>query len=73
MKWPLFAHSITSSALPSSGSGTVRPRALAVLRLMINWNFVSMAMSEAESGLTLPSLDRRFRCSRSQPAAALTG
>src|SRR5262245_16205025 len=27
-------HSITSSARPISGSGTVRPRALAVLRLM---------------------------------------
>jgi hypothetical protein len=33
-------HSITSSARPSSESGTVRPSALAVLRLMINSTFV---------------------------------
>ena len=33
-------HSITSSARPSSVSGTVRPSALAVLRLMINSTFV---------------------------------
>src|SRR5262249_45593475 len=34
-------HSITSSARPSSGSGTVSPSALAVFRLMISANFVS--------------------------------
>ena len=34
------SHSITSSARPSSGSGTVRPNALAVLRLMISSTFV---------------------------------
>src|SRR5262245_52973320 len=34
------SHSITSSARPSSGSGTVRPRALAVLTLMISSTFV---------------------------------
>src|SRR5262249_38581083 len=33
-------HSITSSALASSGGGTSRPSALAVLRLMMNSNFV---------------------------------
>ncbi len=33
-------HSITSSARPSSESGTVRPRALAVLRFMISSTFV---------------------------------
>ena len=33
-------HSTTSSARPSSGSGTVRPSALAVLRLMISSTFV---------------------------------
>src|SRR6476619_8538843 len=33
-------HSITSSARASSVSGTVRPSAFAVLRLMINSNFV---------------------------------
>src|SRR6516225_8102038 len=33
-------HSITSSASASSVSGTSRPRALAVLRLMTSWNFV---------------------------------
>ena len=32
------SHSITSSARPSSGSGTVRPSALAVLRLMMSLN-----------------------------------
>jgi hypothetical protein len=34
------SHSITSSARPMSGSGTVRPSALAVLRLMISSTFV---------------------------------
>ena len=34
-------HSITSSARPSSVSGTVRPSALAVLRLMISSTFVA--------------------------------
>src|SRR5262245_46217544 len=34
-------HSMTSSARPSSGSGTVSPSALAVFRLMISANFVS--------------------------------
>src|SRR5215813_249085 len=33
-------HSITSSARPISGSGTVRPSALAVLRLRISSTFV---------------------------------
>jgi hypothetical protein len=33
-------HSITSSARPSSDGGIVRPRALAVLRLMTSSNFV---------------------------------
>jgi hypothetical protein len=33
-------YSITSSARPRSGSGTVMPSALAVLRLMINSTFV---------------------------------
>src|SRR5207247_1372495 len=33
-------HSITSSAVICSVSGTSRPSALAVLRLMTNWNFV---------------------------------
>src|SRR5262249_38008559 len=33
-------HSITSSARPSSGSGTIRPSALAVFRLMISSTFV---------------------------------
>src|SRR5262245_3741900 len=33
-------HSITSSARPSSASGTVKPSARAVLRLMTNSNFV---------------------------------
>ena len=33
-------HSITSSARPSSGSGTVSPSALAVLRLMTSSIFV---------------------------------
>src|SRR5215472_882032 len=36
----LRGHSITSSARPRSESGTVRPRALAVLRLMISSTFV---------------------------------
>src|SRR2546430_5687283 len=35
------AHSITSSARPISGSGMVRPRALAVFRLMINSTLVA--------------------------------
>src|SRR5262249_1432936 len=34
------SHSITSSARPISGSGTVMPSALAVLRLMISSTFV---------------------------------
>src|SRR5262245_42314831 len=34
-------HSITSSTRPRSGSGTVRPRALAVLRLRNNSTFVA--------------------------------
>src|SRR5262245_43657757 len=34
-------HSITSSARPISGSGMVRPRALAVFRLMINSTLVA--------------------------------
>src|SRR5262249_12343416 len=34
-------HSITSSARPSSGSGTVRPSALAVLRLIISSTLVA--------------------------------
>ena len=34
-------HSITSSARPSSEGGTVRPSALAVLRLMISSTFVA--------------------------------
>src|SRR4029453_6119818 len=34
-------HSITSSARPTSGSGMVRPRALAVFRLMINSTLVA--------------------------------
>src|SRR6516162_3328806 len=33
-------HSITSSAMPRTVAGTVRPSALAVLRLMINEYFV---------------------------------
>ena len=33
-------YSITSSAVASSVGGTVRPSALAVLRLITNWNFV---------------------------------
>src|SRR5262249_39521379 len=33
-------HSITSSARPSSGSGTVRPNALAVLKLMYSSTLV---------------------------------
>src|SRR5262249_34985650 len=35
------AHSITSSARPGSGRGTARPRALAVLRLMISSTFTT--------------------------------
>jgi hypothetical protein len=35
-----FGYSITSSALTSSGRGTVRPIALAVLRLIVSWYFV---------------------------------
>jgi hypothetical protein len=35
------AYSITSSARPSSGSGTVRPSAVAVLRLIINSTLVA--------------------------------
>src|SRR6516165_2797419 len=34
-------HSITSSARPSSGSGIVRPRTLAVIRLMISSTFTA--------------------------------
>jgi hypothetical protein len=34
------SYSITSSARPSSGSGTVSPSALAVLRFMISSTFV---------------------------------
>ena len=34
-------YSITSSARPSSGNGMLRPRALAVLRLMISSTFVT--------------------------------
>src|SRR4029079_1223980 len=34
-------HSITSSARPISGSGMVRPRALALFRLMINSTLVA--------------------------------
>ena len=34
------AHSITSSAVASSVGGTIRPRALAVLRLIVSWYFV---------------------------------
>jgi hypothetical protein len=34
-------HSITSSARPSKGKGTVRPSAFAVLRLMTNSNLVT--------------------------------
>jgi hypothetical protein len=36
-----WLYSITSSARPSSGSGTVRPNALAVLRFRINSTFVA--------------------------------
>src|SRR5205085_12650008 len=35
------SHSITSSARPSNGSGTVTPSALAVLRLIINSTLVA--------------------------------
>src|SRR5262245_15529498 len=37
----LRAHSITSSARPTTGSGTLRPSALAVFRLMINSTLVT--------------------------------
>jgi hypothetical protein len=37
---PLMPHSITSVAVASNVSGTVRPSALAVLRLMTNSNLV---------------------------------
>jgi hypothetical protein len=37
-RWP--PHSITSSAVERSLSGTLRPRVLAVLRLITNSNFV---------------------------------
>ena len=35
-----LSHSITSSARPSSGNGTVRPGALAILRLITNLNLI---------------------------------
>jgi hypothetical protein len=35
-----FSYSITSSAMASSVGGTVRPSALAVLRLIVSWYFV---------------------------------
>src|SRR5262249_20615905 len=44
-------HSITSSARASSVSGTVRPNALAVLRLMINSNLIGCWTGKS-AGLT---------------------
>src|SRR5581483_10746391 len=38
---PDASYSITSSARPSSGSGTLTPKALAVLRLIASSNFVA--------------------------------
>src|SRR2546429_3574521 len=41
------AHSITSSARPESGSGTVMPSALAVLRLTISSTFVDCTIGRS--------------------------
>ena len=57
-------HSITSSALASSGSGIVSPSALAVLRLMINstfvacWTGMSAGFSPLKSGRRRPPFCR---------------
>src|SRR5262249_670705 len=45
------AHSITSSARASTVGGTSRPTAVAVLRLMIRWNFVGTSTGRS-AGLT---------------------
>src|SRR6266516_483616 len=45
--WPITLrpfHSIISSARPSSGSGTVRPSALAVIRLTMRSNLVGCSI-----------------------------
>src|SRR6266481_4644370 len=44
---PPIHHWITSSARPSSDGGIVRPRALAVLRLMTSSNFVGCSMGRS--------------------------
>jgi len=41
-------HSINSSAVASSEGGIVKPRALAVLRLMTNSNFVGNSTGKSE-------------------------
>src|SRR6266576_1992044 len=49
------AHSITSSARSSSVIGTVRPRALAVLRLMISSTFVACWTGRSVGALENPA------------------
>jgi hypothetical protein len=42
-----WTYSITSSAVICMITGTVRPSALAVLRLITNWNFVGCSMGRS--------------------------
>src|SRR5262245_59246644 len=46
------AHSITSSARPDKGSGTVMPSALAVLRLRISSTFVENCTTGSSAGFS---------------------
>src|SRR5215471_16462257 len=68
----LRGHSITSSARASSVSGTVRPSALAVLRLMTNSHLVGcstgMSLGFAPRRiLSTKSAERRNRSEKSAP------
>ena len=49
-------HSITSSAIASTPGGMVRPSALAVLRLMTNWNLVGCSIGRSAGFAPLRTL-----------------
>jgi hypothetical protein len=54
-------HSITSSARASSGSGTVRPSALAALRLMTRSNLVGCSSADRQASLPKNLVDEGNR------------
>jgi hypothetical protein len=61
----LGVHSMTSSARASSDGGTIMRRVLAVLRLMINWNFlveiIQYLAGDQDQGQALPASSRYDR------------